>query len=103
MSDDKLKSILDRCKCGVFLRVNDHRDYYQTAEQGLDEIQTIRNGDLECTADVRAKMIETDTIVLLQFYPDTPSSSYEIIHCDLDAALDKALECLAAHDKERSA
>ena len=40
-------------------------------------------------------MIETDTIVVLQFYPDTPIGSYSIWHHDLDAALDAALSCLS--------
>lgn len=90
---DKLKELLVRCKCGVFLTVNEHRDYYYTAAQALDEAK----GD-ECPPEiepeVEATMIETDTIVRLQFYPNTPIGSYEIWHYDIDAALDAALECL---------
>ena len=40
------------------------------------------------------KMIETDTIVNIQFYPKTPVGSYSVYHYDLDMALDLALECL---------
>ena len=89
---DKLKDLLARCKCGVFLTVNEHRDYYQTAEYTLDEAQG-HECPFEIEDDVRRVMIETDTIIRIQFYPHTPIGSYEIWHHDLDAALDEALAC----------
>lgn len=95
---DKLKELLTRCKCGVFLTVNEHRDYYNTAAQALDEARGY-GCPPEIEADVEARMIETDTIVRLQFYPDTPIGSYEIWHYDLDAALDEALACLTPNVK----
>ncbi len=91
--NDGFKKLLARCKCGVFLIVNEHRDYYETAEQKLEELEA-----MECPpnidADVRKVMIETDTIVSLQFYPDTPIGSYSIYHYDVDAAIERALRCL---------
>lgn len=93
MTMDKLKDLLSRCKCGVFLTVNEHRDYYNTAAKALEAAK-----GYECPPtiepDVEAKMIENDTIVVLQFYPDTPIGSYEVWHYDLDAALEIALRCL---------
>lgn len=90
---DKLAVLLSKCKCGVFLIVNAHRDYYETAEQSLKE----KDG-YECPPEiedvVRRIMIETNTIIELQFYPDTPIGSYSIYHYDLDAALTEALGCL---------
>lgn len=95
---DKLKELFAHCKCGIYLTVNEHRDYYQTAAQALDEAD-----GLECppqiAPDVKARMIETNTIVRLQFYPDTPIGSYNIWHYDLDAALDAALSCLTPNAK----
>ena len=44
-------------------------------------------------------MIETNTIIDLQFYPHTPVGSYQIYHYDLDKALDEALEILAKEGK----
>lgn len=89
---DLFKQLLMRCKCCVFLIVNEHRDYYQTAEQRLDELDM---GDCppEILPEVRKEMIKTDTIIDLQFYPDTPIGSYSIYHYDLDAALEAAIEC----------
>ena len=89
---DKLKELMSRCKCGVHIEINHHRDYYQSAADWIED----RKG-FECPPeiepDVRAKIIETDTIIDIQFYPDTPIGSYEIVHYDLDAALDECLAC----------
>lgn len=86
---DKLKLLLNRCKCGVHITVNDHRDVYQTAKQVIEDLES-----MDHTVDdetVRAKMIEMDTIVDLHFYPDTPVGFYKVLHYDLDMALDIAL------------
>lgn len=92
---DKLKELMSRCKCGLFLTINEHRDYYQKAEDYLEEIQARQpESPLKIAADVRAKMIELNYIIDLQFYPDTPIGSYSIYHYDLDMALDEALACL---------
>lgn len=101
MSVDKLSKLLQRCKCGVFLIVNEHRDSYQTAAEFLKELKDrdqIQDGDI--AEDVLKAMVETDTIVSLQFYPDTPIRSYSIYHHDLNSALDEALACL---DKQEAA
>jgi len=90
---DKLKQLLDKCKCSVDLNVNQHRDYYMTATERLKELDS-----QECPPEidpwVRDKMIELNTVIELHFYPDTPIGSYHICHYDLDLALDMALECL---------
>ncbi len=89
----KLKKLLDACKCGVFLTVNQHRDYYQTAEESLLEAQG-HECPPEIPNDVREIMEKTNTIVELQFYPNTPIGSYCIYHYDVELALDEALEIL---------
>ncbi len=90
---EKLEKLLGKCNGGVFLTVNEHRNYYQTAEEAL-----LEKDGYECPPEiepeVRKTMIEKDIIIELQFYPDTPIGSYSIYHHDLDAALDEALECL---------
>lgn len=91
---DKLKELLSRCKCGVHLTVNQHRDYYDTPENALEDAGAGREDGLEIPEDVRKAMIETNTIIHLQFYPNTPVGFYEVWHHDLDAALDEALACL---------
>lgn len=94
MSTDKLQALLSRCKCSVSIEVNRHRDAYETAEQAMQEAE--ENGWLpDIEPEVRAKMVELNTVVELQFYPDTPIGFYVIWHYDLDAALDAALSVLS--------
>lgn len=92
----KLQQILDKCKCGVFLTVNRHRDYYETAEETLLQMQ-----GYECPPridnDVREIMEKTNTIIELQFYPNTPIGSYSIYHYNLEKILDQALEILTTN------
>lgn len=91
MADSKLARLIARCKAGVHLTVNEHRNYYESAEHRIDDWYA----GLECPptidAETRRLMIETDTIVDLIFYPDTPIGSYHIVHYDLDHALVEAL------------
>jgi len=90
---DKLLKLISMCRCGVYLTVNQHRDYYETAAQKLEESE-----GYECPPEideiVKQKMIGTNTIITIQFYPDTPIGSYEIWHYDLELALNEAIECL---------
>ncbi len=70
--------------------VNEHRDLYQTVGEYVDELgdkDEIDNRTLE-------KMIETNTIVNIQFYPDTPIGFYNVYAGSLDEALQMAQECL---------
>ena len=91
---DKLKKLMALCKCSVSLEVNKHRDYYETAEQNIKEMYSTRECPPEIADDVKKKMIETDTIIELQFYPRTPIGFYVMWHYDLDMILDDALGCI---------
>lgn len=93
---DKLRRLLARCKCGVYLTVNEHRDNYESAAEVIEDAES-----MECPPridpEVRRVMVETNTIVELHVYPDTPIGSYLIWHHSLDAALDIALATLGMH------
>jgi len=91
---DKLQELIKRCKCGVHLSINMHRDMYHTVPEHLEEWELFEKLE-DLDADVRAKMIETNTIVDLQFYPDTPIGFFNVVHYDVDLAIDQALECLS--------
>lgn len=86
----KLKEIAALCQGGVFVTVNEHRNYYHSVAQHLAD----RGDTPDISSEVQAKMIELDTLVELQFYPRTPVGFYRIWHYDLDAALDEALALL---------
>jgi hypothetical protein len=88
---DKLAKLLALCKCGVRLQVNEHRNMYQSAKQALKELKA---NDEEIADGVCAKIIETDTLISLVCYPDTPIGFYQVFHYDLDSALDEALEAI---------
>lgn len=93
-----IHTLLGKCKCGVFLSVNQHRDYYQKAADYLKEMQGRREADDPLAEpDVLQKMIETDTVIELQFYPDTPIGSYTIYHYDLDMAIKEAMTCFPSN------
>ena len=68
--------------------MNEHRGIYVTPEEFLED----REETVE--PEVLKKMIETDTVVNIHFYPDTPIGFYDIYHYDLEKALDEALECV---------
>ena len=73
-----------------------HRNYLESVEEYFNNLPEAFK-DVE--PEVLAKMIEMDTVIDLQFYPDTPIGSYSILHYDLDLALDEALSCFEArHD-----
>lgn len=89
---EKLQQILNKCRCGVYLTVNRHRNLYESAGEYLLSLQGLeRLPEIE----IREVMEKTNTIIELQFYPHTPIGSYTIYHYDLDKLLDKALEILA--------
>lgn len=88
---DKLKELVSRCKCGVSVEINGHKNVYQTAEEALDCFKAF---GFHTEPAVRARIIEADTLVEIHFYPETPVGFYKVIHYDLDAALDKALNML---------
>jgi len=89
---EKLKKLLSKCKCGVHFTINEHRNYYQSAEEKLEEL-----AHFECPPnileEIKLKMIEIDTIIEIQFYPDTPIGFFSIYHWDLNKAIDLALQC----------
>jgi uncharacterized protein (UPF0248 family) len=88
-----MKEIVNKCKCGVFFTANEHRDYYQTVEERLEELSQ-RECPVEISEEIGRKMVETDTILELQFYPDTPIGFYVIYHYDYDELIKKAKEIL---------
>jgi hypothetical protein len=87
---DKLLRLVSLCKCGVYVSINEHRDTYQTAGSRLDEMAHV-----EVDEPVREEMVRRDTMVVVQFYPDTPVGYYAVAHYDLETAIDLALLTLS--------
>lgn len=78
-----------RHKCGLHLTHNNHKDYYETVEQYFTnpwmEDTTVSPEEME-------RMVETDEIWELQWYPDTPIGSYKVIAATFEEVLKKAKE-----------
>jgi hypothetical protein len=92
-----MEEIIKKCKCGVFLTVNEHRDYYMTVEDRIAELNQSgdeqKNPDKEIDDELAQRMIKENCIYELQFYPDTPIGSYNVYGTSLDEVVKKALEC----------
>lgn len=95
---DELKTLIASCRCGVYLTVNEHRNYCMTPEKRLEDFS-----ELQCppdiSADVRDGILRTGNIVELHVYPDTPIGSYHIVHYDLDDAVREAIECVGSRKR----
>lgn len=92
---NKLKELLSKCKASVSITVNQHRDYYQSVKDYIEERAQL-DEDLieEIGLDVYEKMQKTNTVIEIQAYPDTPIGSYRIFHYDIDKAVQIMLDCV---------
>lgn len=86
-----LLEIISHCKCGVYLTVNQHRDYYKTTSQFIDELFDNDRVDKEDIPDeLKKRMIETNSIVHLQWYPETPVGFNNVYGASLEEVIEKA-------------
>lgn len=95
MTMNKLKELLSKCEASVSITVNQHRDYYQSVKDYIEE-QAQLDEELieEIGLDIYEEMKKTDTVIEIQAYPDTPIGSYRVMHYDIDEAVRIMLECV---------
>lgn len=91
---EKLQKLIEKCKCSVNITINSHRDYYETVEQHFNANVVVKEDLEDIEPVVYEKMKELNTIVELQYYPNTPNGFYKVYHYDIDKAIDKALSSL---------
>ena len=84
MLDEKIKWLFERCKGSVSISQNNHRDYYQSIPDYLED--QIQNGEVD--KDVLEEMVKRDTLICVHVYPDTPVGFYSVYHYDLETAID---------------
>lgn len=89
-----LQWLIDNCKGDVAVTANPHRSSYESVDSYLD----VALSDDSIEPDVRRRMVEADTIIHVQAYPDTPIGSYEAYHYDLQSAI---LAVRAAVEEQR--
>ena len=82
-----IDELISKCKCGVHITVNGHRDCYETVEEYLCSFAS------EIDDATMRQMIEADTIVELQFFPRTPVGSYSVWGTSLAEVLTAADSC----------
>ena len=91
---DKLAILASRCKSGVYVEINAHRDLYENAGDRLENHYRHLQGGPEISPELAEQMIKKDQIIAIQFYEHTPVGFCRVLHHDLDAALDEALQGL---------
>ena len=84
---EKLKELVSLCKASVEISVNDHKDYYESVEQHINEKEREN-----IKTDVFDEMVKRNTIVKVQAYPHTPIGCYVVYHYDIDMAVDITLD-----------
>lgn len=87
---EKIDRLVSLCKASVSITFNDHTTNYQTVSKELQQNFGGRYSGID--SDVKDEMIKRNTMVEVQFYPDTPVGFYMVAHYDLDAALDEAIK-----------
>ena len=92
---NQLEKLFSKCKASVSITVNQHRDYYQSVKDYIEE-QALLDEELikEIGFDVYEEMVKANTVIEIQAYPDTPIGSYRVIHYDIDEAVRIMLECV---------
>lgn len=86
-----MEQLIKRCKCGIYLDINIHKDLYQKTEEAIKKINENEN---EIDEDMAKRMIKEDMIISLQFYPNTPVGFYKIYGTSYDEVIKQALEVI---------
>ncbi|VVE64667.1 hypothetical protein PCA31118_01685 [Pandoraea captiosa] len=88
----KLAQLLSRCRYGVFLNINAHRDQSIPIETWLDSLS--EEPGCAISATVRRGVVESGNLVDLQCYPHNALDGHHIVHFDVDVAVELALASL---------
>ena len=93
---EKLKEVIARTKAGISIEINQHKQNYQSVEQYITERLSWNNETVEEEIGIAVydKMVETNTIIELQVYPDTPIGFYRIWHYDVEIAIERYLKAI---------
>lgn len=82
----KLKELYSLCSVNISIEINPHRAYLMDVKEYINEIDT-----RDVPEDVLREMVQRDTVITVQAYPNTPMSFVLIHHYDIDAALELAI------------
>ena len=79
-----LQELAEKCKGGVYLQINDHKQSYQSVEEELEHYCD----EDDYTEETKFRMILTQTMYENQFYLTAPVSSYTVHGATLEEALE---------------
>lgn len=85
--ETKLISLLKGQNTGLSIECNEHKLYYQSAEDFLSE-QNFQHPGFFISPEDRQKCIDTNTIWKISWYPDTPIGCCYILASSLPMALE---------------
>jgi hypothetical protein len=86
---EKFKELVSICKASVEISVNDHKDYYESVEEHINEED---REDID--REVFEEMVKRDVVVRIQAYPHTPVGFFVVYHYNIDKAVDIALDAV---------
>ena len=81
-----------RHECSLSLTHNQHKDYYMTVAQAVDERDHGYGSGTWISEEQKQKAIETNECWTLQWYPQTPVSCFIVTACDLDALMEFVMQ-----------
>ena len=92
--NEMLRQFQERCKYGVDVRFNAHRD-------GFDSVMDyMSRWEEECDSNVLNEMIKRDTTIEILLYPDNTRKHIVVWHYDYVEALKEAWVQLYKHDEQ---
>lgn len=102
---EKLLQLINACKCSITLEINEHKNYHQGVKVYLEELESFSGESLQIEDKTMEKMVKLNTIILIQFYPETAFTLtnnfnisrigfYRVFHYDLEMAIDQCLDIL---------
>lgn len=88
-----LQDVIERCVCEVMLTARTHMNYHQSFAEFIEETEAAR--DEKFTDEFKAKAVEQNYLIELQFHPDTPVGFYCVYGLTVDDCVAEALEIFA--------
>ena len=92
-----IKKLQELNKCGLYIKINEHKDYYQSTEDAIKYLIHNEELDYKIDKEIIENMLKHDCIVNIIAYTRTPVSIYDLYHYDIDEAIKIILTCI---DKE---
>jgi hypothetical protein len=78
-------------KAGLYLTHNQHKDYYETVEEHINEYANMSKNDFVSPEDYQ-RCVDTNELWELQWYPDTPIGFHKVLGSSLEVVMVRAME-----------